>query len=131
MRAPSIEDLVEMVLNLQNDLQRVKNARPEDPVYVSVFTNSWVNFGAVQTAYYYRSGGRTYLGGRIKSGSIGSSAFTLLTDYRPHPDDAPVNQPAVSNSLFGMCQVTTAGLVIPVVGSNIWFSLDGINFRHV
>ena len=38
---------------------------------------------------------------------------------------------AISNGAFGQCDVTAAGAVIAVSGSNVSFSLDGIVFRAV
>lgn len=49
------------------------------------FTNSWVNSGTgTQTAGYWKdANGTVHLRGTIKSGTNGTSAFTLPAGYRP------------------------------------------------
>lgn len=93
------------------------------------FQHSWVNFDSDRPAAYYRHMGRVHLAGVVKSGTVGSSAFTLLAGYRP----ASVNGlifAVTSNGVFGVVTVDSTGAVIPAIGSNTYFALDGISFRH-
>lgn len=96
---------------------------------VSTFTNSWVNFDTDRPAGFYKDRGRTYLTGLLKSGTVGSSAFTLPSGYRP----ASVNGlifAVDSNGAFGVIVILSTGTVIPSSGSNVYFSLEGISFLH-
>ena len=93
------------------------------------FLNSWVNYDAVnfQSAAYWKDAvGMVHLQGLIKNGTLSAAAFTLPKSYRP------INYAhfvVLSNASFGGCRVTGAGDVLPVEGSNAWFSLDGISFK--
>jgi hypothetical protein len=60
----------------------------------------------------------------VKSGTA-STIFTLPAGYRPIGRELF----AVPNDLFGACSVDPAGTVSQLVGSNVYFSLDGITFR--
>jgi hypothetical protein len=95
---------------------------------VSVFANSWVNYDADRPAAFYKDRGRVYLSGLVKSGTIGTTIFTLPAGYVP----ASVNGllfPVVSNGAFGFAAVFNSGVVQANTGSNVYFSLDGISFR--
>lgn len=49
------------------------------------FTNSWVNFGSggVTASFYKETTGRVVIEGLIKTGTVGTSVFTLPLGYRP------------------------------------------------
>lgn len=87
------------------------------------FENSWVNFGGTAQDLEYRkhADGMIQIRGRIKTGSVGSTAFTLPTGYRP-PDT--LNFAADSNGAFGNLQIVAAGTVTPVNGSNSYFAVN-------
>lgn len=93
------------------------------------YTNSWVNGGApyFAAAYIKTEDGWVRMRGAIKSGVIGSSAFTLPPGFRP----ASTSRHAiVSNAAFGIVDITSAGLVVPQSpSSNVLVSLDGIQFK--
>ena len=92
------------------------------------FQNSW--------ASYYSSGntiafmkdtlGFVHLRGMVKSGTITATAFILPAGYRPAES---YNFPAASNSAFGYGYILAAGNVVPQVGNNAWFTLDGVTFK--
>jgi hypothetical protein len=89
-----------------------------------VYTNAWVDYLAGYRAGGYRlAGTQVYLRGIIKSGTIGSSAFTLPLGYRPGQD---LQFGTVSNNAFGMLYVGASGAVTPTVGSNAAFSLNAV-----
>lgn len=94
---------------------------------VTVFTNSWVNYGAGNpaAAYFKDSLGIVHLRGLIKGGTIGGSAFTLPTGYRP---SGPVRIGGVTSGTWALFDITTTGFVVLQIGSNVWTSLDGITF---
>jgi hypothetical protein len=92
---------------------------------VGSFTNSWANAGTGFNAAYRMEGTRVKLRGVIHSGTIGSAAFTLPAGYRPAQNCFFATS---SNSLFGQCNITTAGVVTPAVGSNVSFVIDNISF---
>ena len=95
------------------------------------FANSWVNYGAPYSsaAFIKDPLGVVRLHGVIKSGTVGSAAFTLPPGYRP---DAALTLPTISNGAFGRVDIFTAGTVVPTApSSNLSVSLDGITFLAV
>lgn len=91
-------------------------------------TNSWLNYGTPfnPTGYWRDPNGVVHLRGVIKSGTIGSSALTLPAGYRPANSEIFV---AISNGAIGRAVVDASGGVTPDIGSNVYFSLDGMTFR--
>jgi hypothetical protein len=97
-------------------------------IAISSFGNSWVNYGAPHgDAAYCKDGhGFVHLRGVIKDGTVGSSAFTLPSDFRPA---SQILQGAISNGAIGRVDIGTDGTVSPLLPSNnTWVSLDGIAF---
>lgn len=92
------------------------------------FSGTWTNFGSgYNDAGYYKDPlGRVHLRGLVKSGTIGNGIFTLPSGYRP--PNIQVHAVA-SNAAFGYLDISTAGVVRPLVGNTAWVSLDGITFR--
>ena len=112
-------------------------AQPLDTVHVvgaagePPFANGWVNFDApsstARRATFRKDvNGKVRLSGVVKSGAMGSRAFTLPAGYRPvtSEQDFVVN----SNGLFGTVVVFSDGAVTPVVGSTTYVFLDGVEF---
>lgn len=93
------------------------------------FQNSWVDFaGGVATAAYWKDPwGIVHLRGTIKNGAIGGPAFTLPVGYRQSA--GLLIYPAMSNAAIGRLDINTNGDVIPSIGSNVYFCLDGITFK--
>lgn len=91
-------------------------------------TNSWADYGSPfnPSGYYRDPYGVVHLRGTIKSGVVGSSAFTLPSGYRPANTELFA---AISNGAVGRAAVDNSGGVTPDVGSNVYFSLDGMTFR--
>jgi hypothetical protein len=92
------------------------------------FANGWVNFSASQPATFYKDPfGRVYLSGLIKTGTVGSAAFTLPPGFRPAYQQS---LDTISNNAQGRVDITVGGAVTPVSpSSNTWVSLDGLSFR--
>jgi hypothetical protein len=91
--------------------------------------NGWVNYDNVrpQVAYAKDSLGWIHIKGLIKGGSIGQPAFIFPEKYRIQ--DVEKSFSVVSNSAFGVFKVDEPnGAATPYIGSNVWFSLDGISF---
>lgn len=97
-------------------------------VIAPTLLNSWVNVGGSEmTAGYWKDAdGIVHLQGSIRSGTITSAAFTLPAGYRP---SAEIDFAVSSYGAFGEVSILANGNVIPQVGSNINFGLDGISFR--
>lgn len=93
------------------------------------FVNAWVNLGgAFATVKYWKdSSNVVHLSGNITAGTIGNPAFTLPPTMRPA--DGTRVFTCFSNGAIAFLQITTSGTVIPAVGSNVSFSLDGVSFR--
>lgn len=94
------------------------------------FEHSWVDYGAPysKAAFIKDPAGFIRLTGVIKSGVVGSSAFTLPPGYRPAVDPGPFG--VVSNGLFGRVDVAIDGTVTPISpSSNSSVSLEGIVFK--
>lgn len=99
------------------------------------FQNNWVNFDGRAAAFRKYPDGKVRFRGLIKSGTIGAAAFTLPVGYRPltGADNGEVYFPCASNSALGIAYVKpdgtpTPGIVVPNVGSNVWFDLASIEF---
>ena len=93
------------------------------------YTNSWVNGGApyFPAAYTKTADKWVRLMGSVKSGTLGQSAFPLPPGVRP---SSTSRHAVVSNAVFGIVDITSAGLVIPQSpSSNVLVSLDGIQFK--
>ncbi len=90
--------------------------------------NGWVNFGAPfsSAGYMLDSMGFVHLRGVIRTGTFAAAAFTLPAGYQPESDKVFSTS---SNNSFGSLTVTLAGAVVPQVGSDTSFSLDGIIFK--
>lgn len=100
-------------------------------VTAPTLTNSWVNFGgAYATAGYSKdSFGVVRLKGLIKSGTMNTVALTLPAGFRPSASrQFAVNSYNGANNIYGMAEITSAGAVMPVVGANNAFCLDGVQF---
>lgn len=102
---------------------------PVTPWITPTLTNSWVRFDANAPPPQYRGyvNGDVQLRGVMKSGTINASAFTLPVGFRPVIANG-YNGPVASNTAFGYVNVNSSGLVVPVVGSNVWYSFDGVIF---
>lgn len=102
---------------------------PDEAFIAPTLLNSWVNFDVSLTnpvGYYKDAGGIVHLRGFIKSGTVGSPIFTLPAGYRPTREEVFA---CSSNDSFGRVDVTPAGSVTLIIGSNLNASLDGITFR--
>ena len=93
------------------------------------FGTDWGNYGgSYNTAGYYRDGdGVVHLRGLVTGGTYGDSAtlFTLPIGFRP---EGRKLFSTITDNNFGRLDITTAGQVIPYIGSG-WVSLDGISFK--
>jgi hypothetical protein len=89
--------------------------------------NAWVNFGGSDAAAGYMKDdfGWVNVKGRIKSGTIGQTAFTLPAGYRPLETQRFT---VSSNGAFGEVIINSDGTVVPQVGSNVSFNVQ-IRFR--
>ncbi len=94
------------------------------------FTNGWGNYGAPYSnaGYVKDPTGWVRLTGVIKSGTLGSSAFTLAPGYRPAVAPGPFA--VISNGALGRVDIGTDGTVTPQSpASNASVSLEGIVFK--
>lgn len=89
------------------------------------YTNSWVDFDAARAVQYRKVGDEVQLRGLMKSGTVGSSSFTLPSGFRPSRQEEYAVE---SNALFGVIRVLTDGTVTCTVGSNVYVYLSGIRF---
>jgi len=94
------------------------------------FANSWVNWGApnFSAGFWKDPFGFVHLQGVIKSGTVGSSAFTLPPGYRPSATAGPFA--VISNGAVGRVDVGADGTVTPITPSNnTYVSLHGVFFQ--
>lgn len=92
------------------------------------FQGGWVNYDTASfpgASYYKDADGVVYLKGLVRAGAIGSTIFNLPAGYRPSRTIIRINS---SNQAMGRVDIQANGNIIPVAGSNGWFSLDGIFF---
>lgn len=99
---------------------------------VSSFSGTWVISSGALPATYYKDRGRTYLGGAVKSGTSGTSAFTLPPSYSP---SAQVEFPVVASGGIAEVVIGSDGTVKPLnIGATSVTTvvyLVGIDFLHV
>lgn len=95
----------------------------------AAFENSWVNYdGGFSTAkYWFDRDGNVCIEGAVKTGSAGTTVFTLPTGYRPASQKSFVVN---GNGAFGLVYVNTNGTVQVNVGSSTITTLDGIRFQR-
>jgi hypothetical protein len=96
---------------------------------VTSFANSWLDYG--NASFYAVSYGKDSLGwvhlrGLLKSGTVGSAAFTLPSGFRPLKN---VSFEVNSNESRGEVYVNSDGTVVPQVGSNVYFFLNACYFQ--
>lgn len=99
-----------------------------EAVKTPTFTNGWSNYSYdYDSAGYYKDKDRVFLQGVIRGGSVGSSAFTLPTGYRPTKRKMFI---VISNNYIGRVDILNNGNVyIDSMCSNSYVSLDNISFR--
>jgi hypothetical protein len=93
--------------------------------------NGWVNYDIAEhrkVGFYKDEFDVVHLKGMIKDGTTTSNTnlFVLPLGYRL---DTITYFPTFSNNILGGIKITALGEVQFRVGSNIWFSLDGISFK--
>lgn len=94
------------------------------------FQNGWVNWGAPNfpAGYWKDPFGFVHLRGVIKSGTVGSAAFTLPPGLWPSATAGPFI--VMSNGAAGRIDVGSDGTVTPLLpSSNTWVSLHGVYFK--
>lgn len=92
------------------------------------FANSWVNVaGGTEAAAFYKDRGRVFLAGRVKSGTVGATIFTLPVGYRPTGSELVF--PVIANGAAGELRVQSGGAVYLRVGSNVDVDLTPATFR--
>jgi hypothetical protein len=90
------------------------------------FNNSWVALAGGSPPQFRKDiSGYVHLSGVLSTGTIAAAAYALPVGYRPL---ATHYFAVMSNNAFGCVQITAAGQVIPLVGSNASFFLDGTCF---
>lgn len=87
------------------------------------FTNSWVNYDTTYTLASYIKDPLSWIHirGLVKSGTSGTSVFTLPSGYRP---SRALRVPSIANAAYGYIDIGTDGTVV-ATGNNAWFSLTG------
>lgn len=94
----------------------------------ATYQNSWTTYSApFSHARYIKDDlGVVHLDGLVKNGTMNTACFTLPVGYRPGYQQifAAVTNP----NTIGRLDIQTDGVVLPVTGSNGWFSLAGVTF---
>jgi len=114
-------------LNLSGSMT-ITGSITTESVIAPTLLNSWVNYGSgFENAGYWKDAfGYVHLRGLVKNGTITAAIFTLPAAYRP--SNAQIFA-TVANDAFARVTIDTAGNVQATVGSNAFFSLNGISFR--
>ena len=93
------------------------------------FENGWVNHGGASepdVAFCLVDSRFVFFDGIAKSGTITAAMFTLPTGYRP---STYCYLPVCSFHAFAEVIIYPDGRVIPQVGNNSWFALNGVFFE--
>jgi hypothetical protein len=88
--------------------------------------NGWVAYSGSHPVGYYRDRNRVYLRGLVKSGTIGTAIFQVPNGYKPQ---SLQYLPAIADSAFARVNIDANGNIIAQLGTNGWFSLEGISYR--
>jgi hypothetical protein len=104
-----------------------QNLYGDDPPVFPSLLNGWANSGGIDqdVSWVYR-GGMVHIQGVVKDGVLGDAAFNLPVGRRPAAV-LPIATIA-SGPVLGRIRIDSAGDVIPVSGSNVWFSVQA-SFR--
>lgn len=90
-------------------------------------SNGWIAETGRTIKYFKDEFGNVKISGRIKGGTVGAIIFTLPTGYRP---SEPYGVPVIcSGGTLGFLEVTTAGNVVLVIGTNTYCEIQTVNFR--
>jgi hypothetical protein len=93
------------------------------------FANAWTHYGSPYSnaGYIKRPDGWVEMTGVIKSGTVGSVAFTLPPGFRPTSLKSLLT---LSNGTTGRVDIATDGTVTPLApSSNLSVVLDGLHFK--
>lgn len=113
----TLTDLIEFTKNINYTVVGLTAGAP-------AFLNSWTHFGSPyhNAAFWKDPLGFVHLRGVVKSGVVGSAAFTLPPGYRPPGEIAHL---VLSNGTTGRVDIQADGSVIPKTpSSNLSVSLD-------
>jgi hypothetical protein len=110
------------IYDLNKDVSSKAN-KTQPSLNTPTFTNAWVTDGLF--GYFLNPFGKLEFVGAIKTGTLGSSAFTLPAGYRPVTQK---RVSCVSNGTFGYVIIGTDGTIKPY-GNNTYISLDNISVR--
>jgi hypothetical protein len=86
------------------------------------FQNGWVNFGGVYSPVSFRkdSAGVVHIQGLVKSGTLGTTIFTLPGGYRP---SIQLLNAVLTSDALGRLDILTDGSVLESVGTAVYFSV--------
>jgi hypothetical protein len=130
-------------LSVSGDISIAGNARRSGEAWTAVtFTNSWADYGSTYAPAAYRKDAQGYvhLRGLIKSGTLGSAAFTLPAGFRPGYTNIYMGRGNVVSAASytasdldknnGRVDINTGGSVIPHASlcNNGYVSLENITF---
>lgn len=107
---------------------------PQEPWNAPTLANSWVYYGSPYSTpgYFKDANGIVHVRGVVKSGTVGSAIFTLPAGYCPEFRLMyPTASFSISADAYGRVDVDTNGNVLPIAGTNSYFSMDVIKFRAV
>lgn len=129
LKGEEIQVFSKLVIRDKLELTKEPNFKKVGGTGNAAFANSWANYGSGwgEASYWKDPLGFVHLRGLIKSGTVGSHAFTLPPGFRPITNET---YPTISNGAVGRVDVLTDGQVEPVSPSNnTYVSLAGIYFR--
>ena len=92
--------------------------------FTPTFFNAWV--ADTPFGYYKDDMGIVRFKGGLKSGTLNTNACIMMVGFRP---TQTLTFTVISNGAIGKLTIDSLGNVIPVSGSNVSFSFDGISFR--
>lgn len=90
------------------------------------YINSWATYPSMPAAQAWKTAdGMVILAGLLTGGVVGAGAFFLPPGWRPR---RTIIRRSVSNDAGARLDIRADGAVIPILGSNTWFSIDGVMF---
>lgn len=117
---------VQTIESLISIINSKANKQQEDIIYPTLI-NSFESISVSNKAGYLKDEfGFVHLRGELKTGTGGTSPFTLASGYEP---SANIKLPIDSNGSYGYVTIDTDGVLV-VYGVSRW-SLEGITFKAV
>lgn len=123
-----MKNIIDDIRNHERRIEDLEKKGFNNPWIAPSLLNGWIVYDGTYNppGYFKDTNGIVHLRGMVKNGNMNQPIFQLPSGYRPEFRMLFGN---FTNAGAGRADVSTDGYVWPIIGSNGWFSLDGLTFR--